>query len=361
MKIMTVLGTRPEIIRLCLIIKKLDLLCAHILVHTGQNYTESLNDVFFRELGLRKPNYSLGIQEKTFGAQIGHILEKTEEILLKENPDRFLVLGDTNSALSAFIAERYGIPVFHMEAGNRCYDLKVPEEVNRKMIDAISTWSFPYTPGSRENLIKEGKDKRKIYLSGNPIKEVLAAFESEIEDSNILNVLRIEKQDYFLVTLHRAENVDVKERLIELMEGLVAVAKKYRKPIICSTHPRTRDKLSRYGLDYSEDIRFLEPLGFFDFVKLEKNAKCVLTDSGTVQEECCLFHVPTVTLRDSTERPETIECGSNILSGIDKEKVVNCVDLMNVSNRNWQIPEGYNVPDVSDRMVKHLLGGEWFV
>jgi len=176
-----------------------------------------------------------------------------------------------------------------------------------------------------------------------------------------LNILEIEKGNYFLVTLHRAENVDVKERLIELMEGLVAVANKYRKPIICSTHPRTRDKLSRYGLDYSEDIQFLEPLGFFDFVKLEKNAKCVLTDSGTVQEECCLFHVPTVTLRDSTERPETIECGSNILSGIDKEKVVNCVDLMSISDRNWQIPEGYDVTDVSDRMVKHLLGGEWFV
>jgi len=344
-----------------LIIKKLDLLCAHILVHTGQNYTESLNDVFFRELGLRKPNYSLGIQEKTFGAQIGRIMEKTEEILLKEKPDRFLVLGDTNSALSAFIAERYGIPVFHMEAGNRCYDLKVPEEVNRKMIDAIATWSFPYTPGSRENLIKEGKEKRKISISGNPIKEVLTAFESEIEASKILNILEIEKGNYFLVTLHRAENVDVKERLIELMEGLAAVAKKNHKPIICSTHPRTRDKLSRYGLDYSEDIRFLEPLGFFDFVKLERNAKCVLTDSGTVQEECCLFRVPTVTLRDSTERPETIECGSNILSGIDRRKVLDCVDLMSVSDRNWLIPEGYDVTDVSERMVKHLLGGEWFV
>jgi UDP-N-acetylglucosamine 2-epimerase (non-hydrolysing) len=361
MKIMTVLGTRPEIIRLSVIIKKLDIKCQHILVHTGQNYTETLNDIFFKELGLRKPDYSLGIKEPTFGAQIGYILKKTEETLMKESPDRFLVLGDTNSALSAFVAERCGIPVFHMEAGNRCHDPKVPEEVNRRMIDAVSSWSFPYTPGSRENLIREGKEKRKIYVSGNPIGEVLARYKEEIEGSGILTTMGVENGKYFLVTIHRAENVDVKDRLVELMEGLVRVAQQYSQPVICSTHPRTRDKIGKYGLDYTKEIRFIEPLGFFDFVKLEKHAHCVLTDSGTVQEECCLFHVPTVTLRDSTERPETIECGSNILSGIDRDAVADCVELMTQSERNWRIPEGYEVSDVSDRMIKHLLGGEWFV
>jgi UDP-N-acetylglucosamine 2-epimerase (non-hydrolysing) len=272
-----------------------------------------------------------------------------------------LVLGDTNSALSALIAERYGIQVFHMEAGNRCYDKKVPEEVNRKMIDAISTWSFPYTPNSRENLLIEGKDKKKIYVSGNPIKEVIESYMDKIEASVIHDKLGIKEKEYFLVTIHRAENVDDRERLFEIFKGLEKVYNHYKIPVVCSVHPRTKDKLNKFNLDFKDSLMLLEPFGFFDFVKLEKNAKCVLTDSGTVQEECCLFHVPAVTVRDSTERPETIECGSNILSGIDSNKILECVKIMINTESEWEIPDGYDENNVSEKMLKHLLGGEWCV
>lgn len=362
MKVMTVLGTRPEIIRLSLIIKKLDQLTDHILVHTGQNFTHTLSDVFFKQLDLRQPDYYLDIRESSFGKQFSKILSGVENILLKEKPDKMLVLGDTNSALSALVAERYGIPVYHMEAGNRCYDRKVPEEVNRRVIDAVSYYSFPYTPNSRENLILEGKDKKRIYISGNPIYEVLNHYSERIEESPILSNLGLKEKEYFLVTIHRAENVDVKERLIEIFEGLLLVRSEFNLPVICSIHPRTNNKLHQFGFDLSEsELTLMEPFSFFDFAKLEKNAKCVLTDSGTVQEECCIFHVPTVTVRDSTERPETIECGSNILSGIDKNKMVECVKIMINSSTEWELPAGYEVPDVSDRIVKHLLGGEWCV
>ena len=359
MKIMTILGTRPEIIRLNLIIRKLDDYAnQHILVHTGQNFTSSLSDIFFQELGIRKPNYTLLGQEQTLGQQLSTMYKELESILLKEEPDKVLVLGDTNSGLSAILAERMGIPVIHMEAGNRCFDLEVPEEKNRRVIDAISSFNLPYTPQSKENLIKEGIPSNRIIVSGNPIYEVLEHFREKIENSSVLEELKLKKGDYLLVTTHRAENVDYEERLLEILKGINRVAEIYKKRIICSIHPRTKSRIESIpSLEVHPLVEFHEPFGFFDFVKLEKNAYCVLTDSGTVQEECCLFHVPTVTIRKTTERPETIECGSNILSGIDANHIVNCVNVMVNQPKIWSFPEGYNSIDVSDKVIKILLGG----
>lgn len=356
---MTILGTRPEIIRLSLIIKKLDQYAdSHILVHTGQNFTSSLSEIFFQQLKVRTPDYVLLNQQQTLGEQLAAIFSKLETIFLNEKPDKVLVLGDTNSGLSSILAERMGIPVIHMEAGNRCFDLEVPEEKNRRIIDAVSSFNLPYTPQSKENLLNEGIPSKRIYLSGNPIYEVLNHYNNEIEQSVILEKLNLDKEDYFLVTAHRAENVDHEDRLLEIMKGINLVAETYQKRIICSLHPRTKSRIELSPkLEVHPLIEFHEPFGFFDFVKLEKNAFCVLTDSGTVQEECCLFHVPTVTIRKTTERPETIESGSNILSGIDAKQIVNCVKVMVNQQKNWTFPEGYDHKNVSDKVLKIILGG----
>ncbi|MDM5294474.1 UDP-N-acetylglucosamine 2-epimerase (non-hydrolyzing) [Peribacillus simplex] len=359
MKVMTILGTRPEIIRLSLIIKKLDQYAdSHILVHTGQNFTTSLSEIFFQQLQVRKPDYVLLSQQKSLGEQLAAIFKNLETILLNEKPDKVLVLGDTNSGLSSILAERLGIPVIHMEAGNRCFDLEVPEEKNRRIIDAVSSLNLPYTPQSKVNLLNEGIPSKRIFLSGNPIFEVLNHYNNEIEQSVILDKLNLKKEDYFLVTAHRAENVDYEDRLIEIMKGINMVAETYQKRIICSLHPRTKSRIElSHKLEVHPLIEFHEPFGFFDFVKLEKNAFCVLTDSGTVQEECCLFHVPTVTIRKTTERPETIESGSNMLSGINAKQIVNCVKIMVNQQKNWTIPEGYDHKNVSDKVLKIIMGG----
>ncbi|MDM5313982.1 non-hydrolyzing UDP-N-acetylglucosamine 2-epimerase [Peribacillus frigoritolerans] len=359
MKVMTILGTRPEIIRLSLIIKKLDQYAdSHILVHTGQNFTSSLSEIFFQQLKVRTPDYVLLNQQQTLGEQLAAIFKKLETIFLSEKPDKVLVLGDTNSGLSSILAERMGIPVIHMEAGNRCFDLEVPEEKNRRIIDAVSSFNLPYTPQSKENLLNEGIPSKRIYLSGNPIYEVLNHYNNEIEQSVILEKLNLDKKDYFLVTAHRAENVDHEDRLLEIMKGINLVAETYQKRVICSLHPRTKSRIELSPkLEVHPLIEFHEPFGFFDFVKLEKNAFCVLTDSGTVQEECCLFHVPTVTIRKTTERPETIESGSNMLSGINAKQIVNCVKVMVNQQKNWTFPEGYDHKNVSDKVLKIILGG----
>ncbi len=357
MRIVTILGTRPEIIRLSLIIKKLDKLNNHILIHTGQNYDKKLSDIFFEDLELRRPNYYLGAEKDSFGTQVSIILREVEKLLKDLKPDKVLILGDTNSGLSSIIAERMLIPVYHMEAGNRCFDLKVPEEKNRKIIDSISTIAIPYTPNSRENLIKEGIPKERIFVSGNPIYEVLMHYMEKIQKSEILTKVNMKKGEYFLVTTHRAENVDIKERLIEIFDGLELITEEYNLPIICSIHPRTRDKLNKFDIKIrNKNIKLMEPFGFFDFVKLEMNAKLVLTDSGTVQEECCILRIPAVTLRDTTERPETVECGSNIISGLNKENILNCTKTMLSINKKWEFPVGYIDNNVSDKIVKYLNG-----
>lgn len=359
MKVLTVLGTRPEIIRLSLIIKKLDLLAdKHILVHTGQNYTSTLSDVFFTEMQIRKPDYILSQSQQTLGEQLATMYKEMEAILLDEKPDKVLVLGDTNSALSALLAERMHIPVVHMEAGNRCFDLEVPEEKNRRVIDAISSLNLPYTPGSRENLLREGLPAKRVIVSGNPIYEVLKHYDPEIRKSRILKELKLKNKEYLLTTIHRAENVDHPDRLREILLGLSETAENFQKRMICSIHPRTKSKVTKTDeLALSPLVEFYEPFGFFDFVTLEKYAFLALTDSGTVQEECCLFRVPTVTVRKTTERPETVACGSNMVSGIDAAAIERSAMIMAASSKDWEFPAGYADSHVSDKVIKILLGG----
>jgi UDP-N-acetylglucosamine 2-epimerase (non-hydrolysing) len=357
MKVLTILGTRPEIIRLSRVISLLDSQCTHILVHTGQNFDKNLSDIFFNELGIRKPDYYLGVRGESTGDQIGQILRKTEEVLKKERPDRILLLGDTNSSLSSIIAKRMGISVFHMEAGNRCYDDRVPEEVNRRIIDHSSDILMPYTERSRANLIREGIPGNRIFVTGNPILEVIRHYQDKIDRSRILSELKVTKGNYILVTVHRAENVDNESRLSGILEALDGLGRQYTVPVICSLHPRTKDKLQHLkGRAKKTGIRFHEPFGFFDFIHLEQNALCVLSDSGTVQEECCLFHVPNVTLRDVTERPETIECGSNILSGADRAVIEQCTKSVLSGQPTWDAPAEYLKENVSATVVKIVLG-----
>ncbi|MCL1597743.1 MAG: UDP-N-acetylglucosamine 2-epimerase (non-hydrolyzing) [Actinomycetia bacterium] len=357
MKIMTVLGTRPEIIRLSLIIPLLDRRSDHILVHTGQNYTETLSDVFFDELGIREPDVYLGIRRESFGAQIGAILEAAEQLFLEHRPDRLLILGDTNSALVAIVAKRLGIPVYHMEAGNRCFDDRVPEEVNRRIIDHSSSVLLPYTERSKANLVREGFPENRIYVTGNPIGQVLDHYADQISASTVLDDLGLAEGEYFLVTAHRAENVDDPERLANLLEALSALHREYGHPVIVSMHPRTRSQADRHGLDLDVDgIRFLEPLGFFDFVRLEQSSFCVLTDSGTVQEETCILRVPNVTIRDVTERPETLDVGSGILTGLNPGRITDAVALVTAVPPSWKLPIEYLVSDVAVTVVRIVLG-----
>jgi UDP-N-acetylglucosamine 2-epimerase (non-hydrolysing) len=359
MKIMTLLGTRPEIIRLSRVIEKLDHLAeSHVLVHTGQNYDPTLSDVFFEQLGVRRPDHYLGARGKTFGEQIGQIITLSERVMRDEQPDRLLVLGDTNSALTAIVAKRLGIPVYHMEAGNRCYDDRVPEEVNRRIIDHSSDILMPYTERSRANLLREGIEGHRIFVTGNPILEVIEHYQSQIDSSDVLPRLNLEAQKYFLVTMHREENVDVEVRLRSLVEALKALQLEYDLPVIASTHPRTRAVMSRFGVspDAGGGLQFHEPFGLFDFIALERNAFCVLSDSGTVQEECCIFGVPNVTIRDVTERPETLECGSNMLSGAEQGQIRTAVSTVLDQKHDWIPPREYMVKDVSRTVVKIVLG-----
>jgi UDP-N-acetylglucosamine 2-epimerase (non-hydrolysing) len=355
---MTILGTRPEIIRLSLIIKQLDEHANHVLVHTGQNYDERLSDLFFRELAVRRPDVCLKVSGATFGVQAGEILARSEALLLEHRPDRVLILGDTNSGLAAIVARRLGIPVYHMEAGNRCYDFGVPEESNRRIIDHVSSVLMPYTERSRDNLLREGISAENIFVTGNPINEVMQHFAEKIAASTALGDYRVQEKLFFLVTLHRAENVDVEERLRSVMEALVLLQQRYGFPVICSLHPRTRSKVKQFGISLDRTgLRFVEPIGFFDFVRLEQGAFCVLTDSGTVQEETCILGVPNVTLRDVTERPETIECGSNVLAGCAAQTILNMVQLVTQRVTAWQPPPEYLRPDVANTAVRVLLGG----
>lgn len=357
MKVMTILGTRPEIIRLSRIIPKLDLLCDHVLIHTGQNFDSRLSDIFFKELNLRPPDYHLMISGETFGEQIGHIITDCERILMKERPDRLLILGDTNSGLAAIVAKRLRIPIFHMEAGNRCYDDHVPEEVNRRIIDHSSDILMPYTERSRQNLLREGIPGERIFVTGNPINEVINYYDLEIRQSRILAELELEPKRYFLVTMHRAENVDVEERLFGLIKAFDLIQRKYGIPVIVSAHPHTVKRMQSFEIIADNDqLKFLPPFGFFDFITLERNSMCVISDSGTVQEECCILGLANVTIRDVTERPETIESGSNILSGVDPNVVINNVNTVLGLKAQWIPPREYMISNVSDVVLKIITG-----
>jgi UDP-N-acetylglucosamine 2-epimerase (non-hydrolysing) len=354
---MTVLGTRPEIIRLSLVIKLLNQQAEHVLVHTGQNYHDCLNGLFFHELGVREPDVFLGVRSAGFGDQVGQILAGIEPVLCEHRPDRLLVLGDTNSGLSAVVARRLCVPVYHMEAGNRCYDFRVPEEINRRVIDHVSSVLLPYTERSRENLLREGIPSENIYVTGNPIKEVIDYYGEEIQRSAALSDLGLQEKSFFLATMHRAENVDAAGRLRSLVEALALLHEHYGFPVVCSLHPRTRAKIQEFGIKVRcAGLRFVKPLGFFDFVRLERVAFCILTDSGTVQEEACIFGVPNVTLRDVTERPETIECGSNVLAGCEPQNILRLVNMVTSGPASWRPPAEYLAEHVAATVCRIVLG-----
>ena len=352
MKILTLVGTRPELIRLCIIIEKLDELVDHKFVYTNQNYDPNLSTIFLKELGIRNPDYYFSNEASTADEFLSKAFSEFSEVLDIEKPDKLLVLGDTNSGLLAMLAAKRGIPVYHMEAGNRCFDDRVPEETNRRIIDSFSKYNLPYTENSKQNLLKEGFHKNRVFKTGNPIFEVLDSYRTDIQTSDVLNKLSLEEKEFVLVTAHRAENVDNCKSLFSIIKSLELISNKIK--VIFSVHPRTRDKL--FGHVCLENVVLCEPFGFFDFVKLEKNAKVVISDSGTVQEECCIFNVPSLTIRETTERQETIECGSNILVGTNTDKILEAFNIVVNRDYKWVPPEDYLVPNVSDIVINILLG-----
>jgi len=354
LKLITVLGTRPEIIRLAEIIKLADKLYEHILVHTGQNYDYELNEIFFEDLGLRKPDYFLGVAGNHLGETIGNVISKSYELLVKESPDALLVLGDTNSVLCTIAAKRLKIPIFHMEAGNRCFDQNVPEEINRKISDHISDINLTYTDHSRRYLLSEGFRKDHVFVTGSPLFEVLQKHEEKILDSTVLQKLNLKKGNYFVVSAHREENIDLGNNFIKLIEALNAVAEKYKMPIIFSTHPRTKKKLEKMNVDLHPLITNMPPFGFFDYVNLQKNAFCVLSDSGTISEESAMMVFPAVSIRTSTERPEAIDTGTIVLGGITKDEVLNAIEicLQTYNPETISMPWEYKIADVSNRIIR---------
>jgi UDP-N-acetylglucosamine 2-epimerase len=360
LKVMTILGTRPEIIRLASVMDTLEKFTDHKLVHTGQNYDYELNQVFFDELGVREPDYFLNVDTSSLGKVLGEILIKTEEVILKEKPDAVLVLGDTNSAVAIMMAKRMKIPTYHMEAGNRSFDANVPEEINRKVVDHLADFNLVYTEHARRHLISEGLSHRFIYVTGSPMLEVLNSKKEEIEASNILSELKLEKQKYFIVSVHREENVDNPESLKKVVHCLNELHDKYGYPVVVSTHPRTKNRLEKLDLDAGvRDIRFLKPFGFFDYNKLQKESFCAVSDSGTIAEESAMLDFPAVTIRQSIERPEALDAGSIVLTGLDADILISSVDLVTKENGLFplrEVPAEYTVENTSLRVVKLILG-----
>jgi UDP-N-acetylglucosamine 2-epimerase len=360
-KVVTIVGTRPEIIRLSRVMARLDETVDHVLLHTGQNYDYELNGIFFDELGVRKPDYFLDVSTTSLGRLLGEILIKTEEVLLKERPDAVLILGDTNSSIACIIAKRMRIPVYHMEAGNRCFDENVPEETNRRLVDHVADFNLVYTEHARRNLLAEGLHPRRILLTGSPMREVLDAYLPQIQASDILDRLSLAEGGYFLVSAHREENVDSPARLQMLLECLVAVRETWHLPIYVSTHPRTRKRLEALP-DWAEPegIVFHEPFGFHDFNRLQLSAACVLSDSGTIAEESTILGFAAITLRDSIERPEALDTSGIIMTGLDARDVVAAVTVAMANKPNERgvsavTPNDYLIDNTSSRAVNFIL------
>ena len=360
LKVLTVIGTRPEIIRLSRVMSLLDEHVNHIIAHTGQNYDYELNEIFFKDLELRKPDFFLNVDVSSLEASVGDIIRKSGELIRSEKPDALLVLGDTNSCLSAYMAKRLHIPIFHMEAGNRCFDFNVPEEINRRVIDHIADFNLVYTEHARRHLISEGLPHRRIYLTGSPMFEVLNYYKSKIEASTIADTLNLEKKKYFVVSTHREENVDNPENLRRILVILNSLAGDYQLPVIVSTHPRTRKRLE--ALDASKMdplIQFLKPFGFTDYVNLQMNALCTVSDSGTISEESAMLDFAAISLRNSMERPEAQDAGTIMLTGFEPELVLGAIRLAiqeHIISRSRQISADYQVPDTSWRVLKLLHG-----
>ncbi|MDM0488383.1 UDP-N-acetylglucosamine 2-epimerase (non-hydrolyzing) [Clostridium perfringens] len=328
LKLMTIVGTRPEIIRLAETIKKCDLYFEHILVHTGQNWDYTLNNVFFKELELREPNHFLGVVGNNLGETMGNIIAKSYEILVQEQPDALLILGDTNSCLSAIAAKRLKIPVFHMEAGNRCFDQNVPEEINRRIVDVTSDVNLAYTEHARRYLLSEGMRKEYTFVTGSPLPEVFARYMPKIDESDVLERLGLEKGKFILVSAHREENIDNDENFKSLTDALNAIAETYNMPVIYSTHPRSWKRIEEKGIKFHENIKQLKPFGFYDYNKLQKDSFCVLSDSGSLAEESNIMGFPAVSIRTSTERPEAVDKGSVILGGITFDSITQAIEVI---------------------------------
>lgn len=364
LRVMTIVGTRPEVIRLSRTIPKLDAYCEHLLIHTGQNYDYELNEIFFQELGIRKPDHFLGVGGQSLGATLGKILVESERVIIEEKPDAVLILGDTNSAISAIMARRMKVPIYHMEAGNRCFDRNVPEETNRKMIDHMSDFNLVYTEHARRHLLAEGFPHRRIYLSGSPMREVLEHVRPHIDASTILQRLELQSGQYFVVSLHREENVDNSSRLKSLLAALNALGAYYGFPVVVSTHPRTRRRLEAIGdQGLHPQVRFLKPFGFFDYLSLQKSAACTISDSGTISEEAAILGFPAVTPRDAIERPEGLDTGCVLMTGVDSDVILRGVDMvreMFATRRAMDglsfIPDEYSVANTSDRVVNLIVG-----
>jgi UDP-N-acetylglucosamine 2-epimerase len=355
LKVATILGTRPEIIRLAECIKKCDIYFDHVLIHTGQNYDYELNEIFFEDLGLRKPDYFLNVAGNHLGETIGNVISKSYEILSKELPDALLVLGDTNSVLSTIAAKRLKIPIFHMEAGNRCFDQNVPEEINRKISDHISDINLTYTENSRRYLLSEGFRKDHVFVTGSPLKEVLLKYNDQILNSDVVSRLHLKDQQYFVVSAHREENIDLDNHFEILAQSLNQVAEKYKMPVIFSTHPRTKNRIEKNKIKFHSLISNVPPLGFFDYVKLQKNAFVVLSDSGTISEESAMMGFPAVSIRTSTERPEAIDAGTIVLGGITTDQMLNAIEITRgLFDENIELPREYEVTNTSARVIKAI-------
>ena len=353
-KVATVIGTRPEIIRLAECIKKCDIFFEHVLIHTGQNYDYNLNEVFFNDLELRKPDYFLNVAGKHLVETIGNVISKSYEIFVKEKPQAILVLGDTNSVLCTIAAKRLKIPIFHMEAGNRCFDQNVPEEINRKISDHISDINLTYTEHSRRYLLSEGFRKDHVFVTGSPLREVISKYISQIESSHVIQNLGLEKDKYIVVSAHREENIDIKDHFEQLVFSLNAVAEKYRMPIIFSTHPRTEKKILANKVEFHPLIKNVKPLGFFDYVHLQQHAYIVLSDSGTISEESAMLRFPAVSIRTSTERPEAVDSGTIVLGGISRDDILNAIEVVKGTpiTETTQLPWEYEVQNTSDRVIR---------
>lgn len=361
MKVMTIVGTRPEIIRLACVLKKLDKYCEHILVHTGQNYDYELNKVFFEELELRDPDYILNVKSDKLYKQLGNIISQTGEIIERVRPDALLVLGDTNSALSVINAKRYKIPIYHMEAGDRSFDENVPEEINRRTVDHISDILLPYTEYSRNNLLREGIHPRRIYVTGSPIREVYDFMRDKFKSSSILSELNLEKGRFFTASIHREENVDKRGGLEMMVNSYNALVEKYNIPVIVSTHPRTKIRLEKLGLDKIADKRILwhKPFGLIDFITLQINSFCVVSDSGTIHEDSSILDFPAIAIRKSTEKAESIDAGHCMITGLEPEAVLRAVSLVTedkVDLEKSPMPSEYLPLNVSSKVVRIILG-----
>lgn len=352
MKVLTLLGTRPELIKLSAIIKQLDRFTDHILVHTGQNYDYELNEIFYEELGLRKPDYFLNAFGGTLAEGIGMSMVAVETILKDKKPDAVVILGDTNSALAGIIAKRMKIPLFHLEAGNRSFDDNVPEEINRRIMDHISDVNMVYTENSRRYLLAEGAAKERIFIMGSPMKEIFSEYMPFIESSPILDKLMLEPNQYFLASLHRDENTEIPKNLKTLVETLNQIASDYNMPVILSTHPRLRKKIEEQEIEFDKRVRLLKPFGFYDYNKLQMNARCVISDSGTIAEESSILRFPAITIRNAIERPEAIDVGSILMTGVDKKNILLALEVVSAPTT---IPSDYDIDNCSERVLKVIL------